>query len=92
MIIDVMKCKGGVILCKEQEWVIGGVDMGWCNAQGKTIEWRESIIRWWDNGTKKWYLNGDLHREDGPAVEWADGTKEWYIEGIKLTEEEFNDR
>ena len=26
-----------------------------------------------------WRLNGNLHREDGPAVEWADGTKEWYI-------------
>jgi hypothetical protein len=30
-------------------------------------------------GNKSWYLNGQLHREDGPAVEWADGGKEWYI-------------
>ena len=28
--------------------------------------------------TKKWWLNGKLHRVDGPAVEWANGTKEWY--------------
>ena len=28
----------------------------------------------------KWYnLEGDLHREDGPAVEYADGDKEYYI-------------
>ena len=28
-------------------------------------------------GTKRWYQNGQLHREDGPAVEYADGTKSW---------------
>ena len=32
----------------------------------------------WFNGTKEWYKEGKLHREDGPAVEYADGTKEWY--------------
>ena len=30
-------------------------------------------------GTKDWYLNGKLHREDGPAIEFADGTKNWYL-------------
>ena len=30
-------------------------------------------------GTKEWYLNGQRHREDGPAIEWADGSKEWYL-------------
>ena len=34
-----------------------------------------------DNGSKYWYLNGKLHREDGPAVEYADGTKHWYLNG-----------
>ena len=32
-----------------------------------------------NNGTKYWYLNDKLHREDGPAVEDADGTKHWYL-------------
>jgi hypothetical protein len=32
-------------------------------------------------GTKCWYLNGELHREDGPAIEYAGGTKEWYLNG-----------
>jgi len=32
-----------------------------------------------DNGTKFWYLNGELHRVDGPAVENADGSKFWYL-------------
>jgi hypothetical protein len=26
-----------------------------------------------------WYLNGKLHREDGPAVERANGYKEWRL-------------
>jgi hypothetical protein len=31
-------------------------------------------------GTKRWYKNGKLHREDGPAIEWYDGLrKEWYL-------------
>jgi hypothetical protein len=33
------------------------------------------------DGTKYWYLNGDLHREGGPAYENADGTKFWYLNG-----------
>ena len=33
----------------------------------------------WEDGTKQWYLNGKLHREDGPAAEYADGTKAWYL-------------
>jgi len=34
-----------------------------------------------DYGNKYWYLNGKLHREDGPAIEWVDGDKEWYLNG-----------
>jgi len=31
----------------------------------------------------KYWLDsyGDLHREDGPAIEYADGSKWWYIYG-----------
>jgi len=32
-------------------------------------------------GTERWYLNGQLHRTDGPAVVYADGTQEWLING-----------
>lgn len=41
------------------------------------------------DGTKYWYRNGKLHREDGPAVEYANGNKEWYRNGEQLTEAEF---
>jgi hypothetical protein len=30
---------------------------------------------------KEWYINGQLHREDGPAIEYIDGSKSWYING-----------
>jgi hypothetical protein len=32
-------------------------------------------------GTKKYYLNNELHNEDGPAVECSDGHKQWRIHG-----------
>jgi uncharacterized protein (UPF0216 family) len=31
-----------------------------------------------DNGNEYWYLNGKLHREDGPAAIYADGTQYWF--------------
>ena len=34
-----------------------------------------------DNGTKRWYKNGALHREDGPAMEYPDGSKVWIVNG-----------
>ena len=33
------------------------------------------------DGTKEWYLNGQLHRVDGPAIEYASGTKAWWLNG-----------
>jgi hypothetical protein len=40
----------------------------------------ECIIN--EYGTKIWRLNGELHREDGPAVEYDDGSKFWYLNNI----------
>ena len=33
------------------------------------------------NGGRAWQVNGQLHREDGPAVEYADGYRAWYFNG-----------
>ena len=33
------------------------------------------------DGTKHWYMNGNLRPKDGPAVEHTNGTKEWYLNG-----------
>ena len=38
-------------------------------------------VKVYNNGTKYWYLNGKLHREDGPAVEFTNGYKEWVFNG-----------
>jgi len=39
------------------------------------------------NGTTHWYLNGERHREDGPAVEYSSGTKIWYLNGERHRED-----
>ncbi len=33
------------------------------------------------DGTKRWYFGGELHREDGQAIEYSDGSKAWYRNG-----------
>ena len=48
----------------------------------------EYTVKVYADGSKSWYLNGKLHREDGPAVESADGDKYWWLNGKKVTEEE----
>ena len=35
------------------------------------------------NGDKFWYLDGNVHREGGPAIEWSNGNKSWYFNGRK---------
>jgi hypothetical protein len=43
-----------------------------------------------DNGDKVWKLpNGNLHREDGPAIEFLSGFKIWWINGKQYTEKEY---
>ena len=34
-----------------------------------------------DDGVKRWFKNGTLHREGGPAVESVNGTKAWFKNG-----------
>jgi len=34
-----------------------------------------------ENGEKRWYKNGKLHRDDGPATECSNGSKYWYQNG-----------
>ena len=33
----------------------------------------------YSNGSKRWFLNGKRHREDGPAWENPNGKKEWWL-------------
>lgn len=43
------------------------------------------------NGTKHWYKNGTLYRENGPAVEYASGHKEYWTDGENVSEECFKE-
>jgi hypothetical protein len=38
----------------------------------------------------EWRLNGQLHREHGPAIEYASGNKEWWLNGQEYSEQDFN--
>jgi hypothetical protein len=41
----------------------------------------------YSDGTKEWWLNGALHREDGPAGEYPSGSKRWYLNGLLYRED-----
>lgn len=45
-----------------------------------TLKYRVEVD---DVGTRRYYNSaGDLHRDEGPAVEYANGTKEWCQNGL----------
>jgi hypothetical protein len=41
----------------------------------------EYVVKVDSDGNRMWYLNGHLHREDGPAVECANGDRYWFLNG-----------
>jgi hypothetical protein len=41
----------------------------------------EYTVKVYPSGDKYWYLNDELHREDGPAIEYIRGDKCWYLNG-----------
>ena len=43
-----------------------------------------------DNGNEEWRLNGQLHRENGPAFTYANGMYVWYLEGKWFSKEGYN--
>jgi hypothetical protein len=45
------------------------------------IPWDFTGIAEYADGRKEWWLNGKLHREDGPARVCPDGTKQWLLNG-----------
>ena len=47
----------------------------------------EYTVKVYPNGDKSWYLNGKLHREDGPAMRSASGYKFWYLNGKRHRED-----
>jgi hypothetical protein len=43
----------------------------------------DGVTHTYKDGTVKWYKNGKLHKEDGPAITFFFGQKEWWINGQK---------
>ena len=48
----------------------------------------EYTVKVFKNGNKEWWLNGKIHRIDGPAYENSNGYKAWYLNGKEVTEAE----
>lgn len=50
---------------------------------GKTILHREDgpAVEQINGQYEAWWLNGERHRLDGPAVRYDDGTDQWYVNG-----------
>lgn len=47
----------------------------------------EYTVKVYGCGGKSWFLDGKLHREDGPAVEYANGRKCWCLNGKRHRED-----
>lgn len=51
-------------------------------AKSSNVRWTEEhgeIMTHWQSG--------QLHRDDGPAVEWPDGSNFWFVEGLRHRED-----
>ena len=46
----------------------------------------EYIVKVYSDRTE-WFLNGKLHREDGPAIESSSGSKFWFLNGKRHRED-----
>ncbi len=60
------------------------------NDDGPAIVYKSGLRCWWldtNNSSvlgerREWYINGSLHRENGPAVEHDAYVTEWYTHGL----------
>lgn len=68
---------------KEKEDVITKIKLGdeIYYAKNETVFKREKIIDGKIYSTSFYNEKGELHREDGPAIEYANGDKYWYKNG-----------
>ena len=53
----------------------------WCIDKTRLETYGKQLFFVYRNGNKYWYLNGERHRLDGPAIEYANGDKWWYLNG-----------
>lgn len=53
----------------------------WCKDRTRLSIWDKQVFIVNCNGVKYWYLNGNIHRKNGPAMELPSGTTIWYLDG-----------
>ena len=61
----------------------------WCKDKTKLAIWDKQVFCVNMFGFKWWYLNGQLHRENGPAIECANGINLWFLNGKYYTKSEY---
>ena len=69
---DIKPCSQGLMI---------KTNFGFILLEGNWVKEELKLICTITDGTKKWTLNGVLHRLDGPAIEYKGGNKEWYQNG-----------
>ena len=53
----------------------------WCQDKTRLTIYDKQVFQIYRDGNKWWYLNGEYHRENGPAVEYTNGNKYWFLNG-----------
>ena len=53
----------------------------WCKDKTRLAIWNKPVFSFNGRRDKFWFLNGEIHRENGPACEYVYGDKEWFISG-----------
>ena len=68
--------------CTECDWTPGSPD-SFSEHVARIIDTMGELptCKTLSDGTKQWWLDGERHRTDGPAIEGADGYKEWWLDG-----------
>ena len=61
----------------------------WCKDKTRLAICDKQVFRVDGWGNKWWYLNGEYHREDGPAIESGSGYKYWRLRGKYYSESDY---
>ena len=58
----------------------------WCLDKDRLAIYDKQVFCIDEDGDKYWYLDGQRHRVNGPAIEYARGDKRWWINGVNYSE------
>ena len=55
----------------------------WTDGEGELHRDGDLPALIYPEGSKEWWVHGQLHREGGPAVELVNGKREWWLRGVE---------